>query len=284
MDELDMHGGFGGAISISGGYAYKPLVVTDGSQHLGVVTHQAFADVGAAITYDRSRLYLNLTSPMVISGNSGTIGPYQYTAPYVDAGKNPDLITDVRLGYDARLIGNPRSPFRLGMGAQLIIPNGVRGDYVTDDTFRAMVRVLFAGDLGRYAYAGLLGWHIRSLDDSPTPGSPQGNELLFGVAAGRRLAVTGNGGTDLVGGLEVYGETAFQSFFGTTSTGLEGLLTGRLEGTGDDGPQLRFKVGAGGGINPHFGAPEWRAVLGIEVFDHHADRDHDDGGTRGDPP
>ncbi len=69
-------------------------------------------------------------------------------------------------------------------------------------------------------------------------------------------------------GPEIYGETAFSSFFGASATGVEALLSGRIEGTADDGAQLRVKLGTGGGIDPHFGAPEWRFVLGIEVFDH----------------
>ena len=76
-------------------------------------------------------------------------------------------------------------------------------------------------------------------------------------------------------GPEIYGQTALRSFLGGTSTGLEGLLTARFEGTADDGPQLRIKMGTGGGLNPHFGAPEWRAVFAIEVFDHSTDRDKD---------
>ena len=167
------------------------------------------------------------------------------------------------------------SAFRLGIGAQLYIPNGDRSDYDTDDTFRAMVRVLFAGDVGHYTYAGQLGWHIRPLDDSPTPGSPQGSELVFGAAAGPRFPIGCGGPHAIVVGPEIYGETALQSFFGSNTTGLEALLSGRFEGTADDGSQLRIKLGIGGGLSAHFGAPEFRLVFGIELFDHNTDRDKD---------
>ena len=275
MDTLDMHGGVGGAVALTGGYAYNPLVVADGARRVGVVTDQAFAAVGAAITYDRYRFYINFSHPLVISGTGGLVGAYSFTAPYVDAGKNPDLITDVRIGYDVRLVGHSDSAFRLGIGAQLYLPNGDRADYDTDDTFRAILRVLFAGDVGHYTYAGQLGWHIRPLDDSPTPGSPQGSELVFGAAAGPRLPI-GFGGTHaIVVGPEIYGETAIQSFFGSNTTGLEALLSGRFEGTADDGSQLRIKLGIGGGLSAHFGAPEFRLAFGIELFDHNTDRDKD---------
>jgi hypothetical protein len=47
-------------------------------------------------------------------------------------------------------------------------------------------------------------------------------------------------------------------------------LTARVEGTADDGPQVRVKIGTGAGLNPRFGAPEWRIVMGVELFDHSA--------------
>lgn len=271
MDDLAMHGGLGGVAAVTGGYALKPLRVTDGTQHLAVVSDQAFVDVGLAVTYQRFRFSLDLTNPLLIRGNSGAVGGYRLDAPSVDAGNSPDLISDARLGFDVRLLGDARGPFRLGAGAQLILPNGNRDDYDTDGTFRGMFRALFAGDVGVLTYAGQLGVHLRPLDDSPAPGSPQGSELLFGVAAGPRLPVTRDGGTVVVVGPEIYGQTAFRSFLGSTTTGLEGLLTGRIEGTGEHGPQLRVKVGTGGGIHQDFGAPEWRVVVGVEVFAHTAD-------------
>jgi hypothetical protein len=273
MDDLDMRGGLGGGIAVSGGYARKPLRVTtsDGSQRLAVVSDQAFADVGAAVTYDRYRLYFNLDSPLSVSGEGGPVGGYFLKAPSVGLGSNPDTFSDVRAGFDARVLGGAKSSFRLGAGAQLMIPSGDRNDYVSDGTYRAMGRVLFAGNVGLLTYAGQLGVHIRPLDDSPAPGSPQGSELLFGVAAGPKLATGGNGAAVVVLGPEIYGETAFRSFLGTTATGVEGLLTARIEAARGDGTRLRVKWGTGGGINPHFGAPEWRAVFALEVFEYDMD-------------
>jgi OOP family OmpA-OmpF porin len=275
MDDLGMRGGLGGVMALTAGYAMKPLRVTDGSQHIAVVSDQAFTDVGLAVTYDRWRLYLNLDAPLVTKGQSGTVGDYQFAGPSLDLGVNPDTLSDARIGLDARVLGGARSPFRLGAGAQLIVPNGNRSDYDTDGTYRAMGRVLFAGDVGHFTYAGQLGVHVRPLDDSPTPGSPQGSELLFGVAGGAKVPVCRNGTAALVVGPEIYGATAFRSFLGSTGTALEGLLTGRLEGMADDGPQLGVKLGTGAGISQHFGAPEWRLVFAIEVFDRNTDRDKD---------
>jgi OmpA-OmpF porin, OOP family len=273
MDALDMRGGLGGSMELQGGYALNPLRIPD--SHLAVVSNQALANFGFAITYDRFRLYLNIDSPLVIQGQSGTVGNYAFTAPDVSFAQTPDILADSRAGLDVRLIGGAKSPFRLGAGAQLWIPGGDRtSDYDTDGTYRAMLRVLFAGDVGLFTYAGQLGVHIRPMDDSPAPGGPRGSELLFGLAAGSRLPVSKRG-TVVVVGPEIYGETAFSSFFGATTTGLEGLFTARMEGTADDGAQLRVKLGMGPGISQNFGAPEWRVVFGIELFDHNSDRDKD---------
>jgi hypothetical protein len=270
MDDLDMGGGFGGAVSFTGGYSRKPVEVTspDGSRRLALVSGEAFVDFSVAATYRRYRLYVNIPMPLLVTGTSGTLGPYQLRAPAVDVGTNPDSISDARVGFDVRVLGKPGSALRVGLGAQLIIPSGDRADYVTDGTYRGMFRLLAAGDVGRFAYASQLGLHLRPLDDAPAPESPNGSEFLFGVSAGRRLSV-GRGWTVVVGP-EVYGETALRSLFGG-ATGLEGLLTGRLERT-DSGPHLRFKLGIGHGLYPHSGTPEWRIVFGAELFGQRPDR------------
>ncbi len=272
-----MRGGLGGAAGLTLGYAHDPLRIksSDGSRHLAVVSDEAFANFGFAATYDRWRFYLNFNMPLVIEGQSGAVGNYQFSAPAVNPGANPDTLSDARIGFEGRLLGDAASPFRLGVDAQLFVPNGDRADYDTDGSYRAMARVLLAGDIGLFTYAGQLGVHVRPLDDSPTSGSPQGSELLFGVAGGAKLLVSESRYTALIVGPELFGATAFQSFLGSSGTALEGMLSARVEGTRDDEPQLRLKVGLGAGIDPRFGAPEWRAAVAIELFDRHADRDRD---------
>jgi hypothetical protein len=284
MDTLDMHGGLGGAMALTTGYARDSLRVggANGAPSVAVVSDLGTADFSFAVTYDRFRLYLDLDWILDVAGNDATVGTYQYSAPstgfpLTPAGVNPDTAPDAfgdaRIGFDSRWIGSPGGPFRLGVGAQLFIPssNTTRSEYVTDGTLRAMLRLLVAGDVGSFGYAGHLGVHIRPLDDAPTPGSPEGSELLFGVAAGPRFGLGKSGSMAIVVGPEIYGETAFRSLLGT-STGVEALLTGRLEETGDDGALLRVKLGGGAGLDPRFGAPAWRGIVGIEISDHLPDR------------
>jgi hypothetical protein len=239
----------GGAISLTTGYSRNPFVVSDGAQRLIVVANEAFADVGLAVTYHRFRVYLNIPLPLEVAGNSGRVGPFQVAAPSLNIAHNPDTISDSRLGFDMRLLGKPGSSFRLGAGAQLIIPSGARADYVTDGRYGGMFRVLPAGDVGRFSYAGQFGGHIRPAEDLLLPGSPNGNELLFGVSAGRRFSV--RSGWDMLVGPEFFGETAIHSN-SNGQTGFEGLLTTRLERTGDR-PHLRFRIGIGHGIVEHYG-------------------------------
>jgi hypothetical protein len=212
MDDLDISGRLGGAVSLTSGYARNPLVVTgpDGKQKLAVVSEEAFVDFGAAITHDRFRGYINFPVPLLLSGTSGTLGQYQFTAPSVSFGTNLDTLSDPRIGFDIRLLGEPGGWLRLGAGAQLIFPSCSRADYVTDDKYRAMFRFLAAGTAGAFRYAGQLGVHVRTLNDAPLPGSPNGSEFLYGISGGRRFA--GPNGWAVVAGPEIFGETAFRAF------------------------------------------------------------------------
>jgi hypothetical protein len=283
MDDLDIDGGFGGAVAVTSGYARNPLEVRNpnGSQRLSLVSGEAFVDVGIAATYHRVRVYLNLPMPLLVSGQSGTLASYQWRAPAVNVGTNPDTISDSRVGFDVRLLGAPGERFRMGVGAQLIIPSGDRADYVTDGTSRGMFRLLAAGDVGRFSYAGQVGLHLRPVADPTALSGPSGNELLFGVSAGRTVPV--GSAWVLVLGPEIYGETATRSFGGET-TGVEGLLTGRFERTTGE-PHLRVKAGVGWGLDPHFGAPQWRVVFGVERIGHrlnHVDAQNGDRRTHHD--
>ena len=263
MDDLNIDGAWGVTIALTSGYARNPLVITgqDGTPRLAVVAAQSFVDVGVAATYRRYRVYVDLPMPLLVSGNSGTVGPYQFSAPSVDLGSRPDTIADPRLGFDMRIFGQTGAALRLGVSAQFVIPSGDRADYLTDGTSRAIVRLLAAGDHGAFSYAGHVGLHARSLDEVPVPDAPVGNEVLFGIAAGRRFTI-GSRWTGVVGP-EVFGEAALRS--AATTTGVEGLMTMQWERLGVN-RGVRFKVGAGEGFDRHIGVPAWRLVLGAELF------------------
>jgi hypothetical protein len=258
LDDLKMTGGLGGAISFTTGYSHD----------LSPISDQAFMDVGVAGTYERYRVYLNFPMPLVVAGSNGS--------PSLGVSSNPDTISDPRVGFDARFVGTPDGRLRLGAGAQLIMPSGEPSDYVTDGTYRGFLRFLAAGDVRNFAYSGQIGLHIRPLNEPSIPAGPNGNEFLFGFGAGRKLPVHQR--WEALVGPEFFGETAVSSFFQKEKTGVEGLLTGRLERTVDSA-NLRLKLGIGHGIIQHFGAPEWRLVFSAEVFGHRSA-----GGTSADLP
>ncbi len=243
MDDLGMHGGYGGAMSVTGGYARDPLAPT--------VTDEAFMNIGLALSYDRFRLYLDLPSPLAVKGAGAN----------EDIGNAPDLIADPRIGFDARLLGDAHDPFRMGIGAQIYFPNGTRADYVSDETMRAMFRLLFAGDIGKFTWAAHAGLHLRTQYDGP--------EFLFGGAAGVRMPLGTDKSWAFVVGTEIYGETALRVSAPNNAIGVEGLLSARVERVAEDHhPHIRFKLGLGPGFDPSFGTPSFRLVFSVELFAH----------------
>jgi hypothetical protein len=266
MDDLAQQGGVGGALSFSTGYAHRPLEIraSGGARTVQLVRAQAYASFGLALTCDRFRLFGNLSSPLYLSGRTGVVDGWQFTGPSVSLEQAPDTFSDVQVGVDARVLGQPGGAARLGASARVFIPSGDRKDYLTDGTFRAMGLVLFAGDSGRFQYAAQAGVHVRPLDEAPVPGTPRGDELIFGFAAGARLPL---GPRLLVIGPEVFGATAARGLLAADTTAVEGLLTARYEGIDPTSP-IRLRIGIGAGIHPRFGAPEWRGVLGVEVGGH----------------
>src|ERR1700730_9134502 len=94
MDDLSMHGGLGGGLSLTLGYAHRPLQVTSpgGSQSLDVAQLHAAARVALAVTYDRYRLDASFSSPLRVAGQSGVLGNWEFTGPSTNLEHNPDTI------------------------------------------------------------------------------------------------------------------------------------------------------------------------------------------------
>ena len=264
MDDLNTKDGLGGTVSLTTDYAAHPLVVTsaNGTQRLLLVSNEAFLSIGVAMTYDRWRGYFYFPMPLAVNGNSGSVGAYQFSGPNFTVGNDPDTATDPVMGVDLRLFGQADARVRLGVNAQLIFPSGTRADYDTDGTYRGIVRLLAAGDSGAFSYAGQVGMQARTLNNPAVPGGPNGDEFLYGLSGGRKFLVSDKWSLAL--GPEIFGETAFNSFYASQQTGVEGLFTTRFERTSGR-RRVRLKIGLGHGIVQHFGAPEWQMVLGVEV-------------------
>lgn len=259
-DSLDMKGELEGAVAVTLGYAHDALRVP-----APVVRDRAYAGFGVAATHDRFRLSLAGEAPLLMKGESAASGGYAFTPPNLDLGSHPDTLSDVRIGLDARVLGEPDARFRLGVGGQLFVPAGDSADYVSDDRYRGIVRVGVAGDLSRVvSYAGFVGVHVRTTDARPVPEAPQGSELLSGVAGAVRI-VDAPAAT-LSATAEIFGASAFRSLLGRSSTGAEALFGGLLEVPVSEESRVRLKIGVGPGVSAHFGAPAWRSALTIEVL------------------
>jgi len=274
MDELKLEGPLGGAVSLVTSYARHPLRVSApaSAQSLSVISDQAFVNVGMALLYDRYRLTLNIPGPLYAGGQSGNLANTQFTAPSLDIGKVPDKVTDFTFGIDTRLWGTNLTPLRMGASAQLFVPSGEKANYGTDGTFRSVVRAQIAGNWGMFNHAAFVGAHLRPRDDSAKLGSPslagpRGSELIVGLALAPQMALSRDGKTSLGVGPELFAETAFKAAFSKYTTALEALLSSHLSYLDEHGSQVRFKVGAGRGLNAQFGAPTWRMVLGLEISD-----------------
>ncbi len=264
MDDLSMDGKLGGTVSFTFDHAHNPLVVrsADGTRSVSVVSEEQIADVGLSVTSGPFRVYVNLSGPTYMRGNSDVIDGRSFAGPRVDLGTEPDTITDMRFGMDARLIGESKSAFSLGVGAQVFVPSGNQSDYVSDGKYRAMLRLLAAGEASGFVYSGQTGVHLRKAQDD-TPGDPVGSEYLFGLAGGKRFSLSPS--TLMTIGPEIYGATAIHSFLKPEATDLEWLLTSRITTVENIDRQWTVRLGAGSGFAPRFGAPELRAVLGIEL-------------------
>lgn len=107
MDDLEMRGRLGGAMALTTSYAMNPLQVSDGAEHLNIVSNQAFADFGLAVTHNRWRFFLNIDAPLVLHGDSGIVGGDQYSAPDVTLGSHPTRSRTRGLGPRRAFMANP---------------------------------------------------------------------------------------------------------------------------------------------------------------------------------
>lgn len=257
----------GAALSLSSAYARNPFVVADTGERrrLSVISDQAFVNLGVSLHYGYFRASVDLSSPIYARGQSGNVDQRSYTAPSVDLGSYPDKVTDLRLGLEARLLGDSRSPVRLGVGSQLFVPSGERQLYFSDGTYRAIIRLLAAGDTPLLTYAAHLGLHLRPLSDGEPFAGPRGNELMFGAAIGPKFSPGVARTLRAQIGPEFFGQTALRSPFTRSTTALEVMLSARLEHLHDDRTSTRYKLGFGEAVLHEFGSAEWRVVGAIEL-------------------
>ncbi|MBX3129887.1 MAG: OmpA family protein [Polyangiaceae bacterium] len=255
-DTLDLRGHMRFALGAVGDYSHKPLVLYDagGDEVSAIVEHQLFVHLGGAlILWDRLRLGLSVP---VVAWNEGDTGVLN--GAFID-GKEGGGVGDLRLAADARLLGEYRSAFSLAFGVQAHLPTGDREAFTSDGKVRITPRLAAAGEVGGFAYAARAGFNYRAQSDD-FAGDPFGSEMLFGAAAGLRVA-----DGKLLLGPEVYGSTVVSDggdgMFKRRTTPLEVLIGGHYT-AGD----VRFGLGAGPGLTRGAGAPQFRVLASLEYF------------------
>src|SRR5437868_4546864 len=182
LESLDLRGEGRIALGVVGDWGHKPLVLyaPDGTEKSLLVKDQLFLHVGGGvIVANRFRFSASLPIAAYEAGEQGTLGTTTYVPP------SSASIGDLRLGADARLVGELGDPITLAIGAQAHLPTGQRGDYTGDGKIRLVPRALAAGEIGPFVYAVKLGVQYRALDTNFAD-APIGSELVFGAAAGLR--------------------------------------------------------------------------------------------------
>jgi OOP family OmpA-OmpF porin len=254
-DSLDLRGNGRLAVGLVLDYAYRPLVIRDGAGNVVVapVTHQMFADLGAAVNVvSRLRLAVSIPLALVDTGTAGIVNGESYQTDHGVA------LGDLRAGADLSVLGNYREPFQLAIGLQATAPTGAKTAYTGDGKFRILPHVSAAGDIGLLAYALQVAFDGRLRNDS-FGGQPLGNGIRLDAATGVRV----DGGALLLGP-ELLAETSIKSgkAFQGPNTQLELLLGGHYEVD----PSWRVGLGAGRGFTSAVGSPVLRVLASLTYF------------------
>ena len=245
--------------------------VGDGAQRLAVVSDQAFADFGFAVTYDRWRLY---AQPRHAARHPRQQRhrrrPPVHVAPPVDIGTHPDTLT----GRSHRL---RRAPRRRRHG-----PVSPRRRRAALHPQRRALRLRHRRHLPRHGPRPLRRrrWgSSRTRDTSACTCARSTTRRRRKPARERAALRRGRGRAGPRRRRQArrsssvprsMGRRRFAPSSDPNGTALEGLLSGRLEGTATMDRSCGSSWARASVVNHHFGAPEWRLVFAIELFDHHA--------------
>ena len=206
---------------------------------------------GGVIFWDRLRLALSL--PLLIY-NVGETGS---TANATFSSTDGTTVGDLRLGADVRLLGTYGGPLVLAIGPQLHLPTGSREAFSGDGKVRLQPRLMAAGDLGPFAYAGQLSFNYRA-QSGELDGAALGSEVGFVASAGLRVLRE-----KLLVGPELYGSTVVSegdAAFARRTTPVELSIGGKYRAN----DSVRVGAGIGPGLTRGMGAPKVRILASLE--------------------
>lgn len=252
LESLDYDGELRPAFRLTGDYSHEPqwLYATDGS-HRALVSHQLALHANAALVVaDRFRFAAGM--PFYLSQAGSRIE--RFDGEY--AGPDSANVGDLRLGVDARLVGEPSEPLRLGLGFRFWAPTGSAEDYTGDGEYKLEPRIDIAGSVSLLEYSARLGYLHRGRRQSFVL-TPIGDELSFGAGGGVRFLDDA-----LLVGAEL------QSSWALSDTG-DIPDESRVFGALLFGSRYRFRdwevaLGAGPGLSHTAGTPKFRALGSVQ--------------------
>ncbi len=229
-------------------YNDKPLKVSDvaSGAEVRLVARQIVAEVYAALgLFDRLSVGLNL--PVFVS-SSGDKLPAELRLQQPDGSS----LGDARVSLRYVLQDGKGQGLGLALAEDVGLPTATAAHFSGDDGVTSETRVVADMPVGPLQVAVNVGFAARKA--VTVLGRTYGNQWLFGASGQLNLMC---GKVDVVGSLE--GRTAGGSPFGNYQDGqLDGLGGARLR-FGD----LAVTAAAGGGLVQGFGAPAFRATLGL---------------------
>lgn len=252
LESLDDSGMLTPSAKIVGDFNHAPqkLYAIDGTHHT-LVDHQLALHLGASLVW-KERFRLGLSLPLYVSQKGETVERFDGT--YV--GPKGAGIGDLRIGAEARIVGDPSVPFRLGVAFRFWAPTGSPEKYTGDGKYKLEPRVDAAGELGLFEYAASVGYLRRGRHKTYVL-TPIGDEISFGVAGGIRLLDDA-----LLLGPELRAAVAVSDTgeIYEKNTLFASLLVGGHYRLSD----LNFGLAAGPGLSHAAGTPKFRALASVE--------------------
>jgi OmpA-OmpF porin, OOP family len=256
LESLDFRGRLRPAFRLGFDWSQKPFALEDSNRKVAgaLVERQMFLHLGVGLVLQQ-RIKLGLDLPIILD-QAGSASPpiagIVYPAP------DGSGVGDVRATADLRLYGQYGDPFVLAAGIHVFFPTQ-KQPYTTDNIVRVLPRVMAAGDVGRIAYAVDVGFHSRDqIGDHWFQGYGIGHELYGAAALGFKPVPPLLLGAEMV----VFSKVTDGDLFKKRSTPAELLLGGRYQIAHD----FRLAVGAGPGLTPSKGTPQWRFLARVEWF------------------
>jgi OOP family OmpA-OmpF porin len=234
-------------VMLLGDYAYKPLVLYQGSDETEVgslVKNQLFLHLSAGIAlWDRLWVFANMPFALVNSGDD-SLGASSTSG--AAAG-------DLRAGARVRLVGENGSLATLALSAYVFVPTGDDTKFAGAGKVHGLPSLVLSGEDDMLAYAVNAGVDMGERSDGG--GLSFGSDMVFGGAIGF-LALD----KTLQVGPEIYGSTAMtgSNSFKRETTNLEAIVGARLR----VGPMV-FGLAVGPGITRGVGTPTLRGLLSV---------------------